>query len=103
MEGSLNSSATIKHSEKAVISPYQGINAFVFKIVNPQSNHLSELEVNVSVSFRKIYSDLREFYSLSLERHKVAFLPYTWTIVLPIDHDSPLPNMSEKDLSQSDV
>lgn len=97
------SSATIKHSEKAVIAPYQEINAFMYKIVNPQSNHLLELEVNVSVSFRRKDSDLREFSSLKLERHKVAFLPYTWTIVHPIDNESPLKNMSAEELAQRDV
>ena len=47
-------SAKIKYSENAVIAPYQDINGFMFRVVNPQANQLMEVEVTVSVSFQKI-------------------------------------------------
>lgn len=93
-------SARIKYSEKAVIAPYLDMNAFMFKIINPQSNNLLELEVNLSVSFQRKDSDLREFYSLNLVRSKVSFLPYTWTIVHPIDDNSALKNMHKNELAE---
>ena len=38
----------------------------------------------------------REFYDLSLERRKVSFFPLSWTIVHPIDEESPLYGVDEK-------
>ena len=96
-------SAKIKYSEKAVIAPYQKINAFMLKIVNPQRNHLLELEVSASISFQKKESNQREFFSLALERNKVSFLPYTWTIVHPIDADSPFHKITASELAERDV
>ena len=39
--------ARIMYSENSIIAPYKNINAFMFRIVNPQSNQLLEVEVNV--------------------------------------------------------
>ncbi len=40
----------------------------------------------------------RDYALLKLERHKVLFLPLTWTIVHPIDEDSPLRGRTSNDL-----
>ncbi|KAF0248571.1 MAG: inward rectifier potassium channel [bacterium] len=40
----------------------------------------------------------RRFYSLPLERNKVVFFPLSWTIVHPIDENSPLYQYTEKKL-----
>lgn len=95
-------SARIRYSEQAVIAPYHDINGFMFRIVNPQSNQLLELEVQVNLAMRRKDSELRNFYALELERDKVAFMPYMWTIVHPISENSPLfgltaPQLEEKD------
>lgn len=82
--------ATIKYSTIAVISPYNDINGFMFRVVNPKKNQLLEVEVNVNLSIKRENSDLRDFYSLELERSKVVFFPTMWTIVHPISEKSPL-------------
>lgn len=96
-------SAKIKYSSIGVIAPYQDINAFMFKIVNPQSNHLLEVEVNISLSMKRNNSSTRDFYLIKLERNKVTFLPYTWTIVHPIVKSSPLYSLSEQELEERDI
>ena len=96
-------SARIKYSENAVIAPYQDINGFMFRVVNPQSNQLMEVEVTVSVSFKKENSDLREFHILDLERPKVTFFPSLWTIVHPISAESPLHGMTESSMKMNDA
>src|SRR5204863_1811089 len=44
-----------------------------------------------------------KFYSLQLERNKVDSLPMNWTVVHPIDDQSPLYGLTEQDLKSGDV
>lgn len=96
-------SAKIQYSTKAVISPYKNINGFMFRIVNPQHTQLLEVEISVSLSMRRENSGLRDFYLLDLERTKVSFLPYTWTVVHPIAHTSPLYEFNREKAIEKDV
>ena len=93
----------IKYSDKAVIAPYQDINGFMFRVVNPQKNQLLEVEVSVSLSMKRDHSDLRNFYTLELERSKVVFFPSLWTVVHPIDSSSPLHSLSKASILEKDV
>ncbi len=88
----------IKYSSHAVLAPYQDINAFMFRVVNPRSSQLLEVEVNVSFSMKRENSELRDFYTLELERNKIVFFPYMWTIVHPINEASPLFKIKEAEL-----
>lgn len=95
--------AKIKYSNYAVISPYQDINGFMFRVVNPRDNQLLEVEVSVTLSMKKKDSHLRDFFLLELERSKVVFLPSIWTIVHPINSSSPLFKLTEKDVLEKDA
>ncbi len=91
--------AQVVFSENAIIAPYRGITAFMFRIVNRRSNELVQLEAKVMLTRRKRGVDgEREFLQLKLERDTVIFFPLTWTIVHPIDEKSPLHGMTERDL-----
>ena len=96
-------SAKIRYSEHAVIAPYRDINGFMFRIVNPQKNQLLELEVQVNLAMQRKNSELRDFHSLELERDKVAFMPYMWTIVHPVNESSPLFGLAERDILEKDA
>ncbi|MEM8845686.1 MAG: ion channel [Bacteroidota bacterium] len=96
-------SAKIRYSEHAVIAPYRDINGFMFRIVNPQKNQLLELEVQVNLAMQRKNSELRDFHSLELERDKVAFMPYMWTIVHPVNQSSPLFGLTERDVVEKDA
>ncbi len=93
----------LKFSSHAVIAPYQDINGFMFRVINPRKNQLLEVEAQVSVSFKKLNSDQREFHALELERSSVMFFPSVWTIVHPIETKSPLNGFSEQDLITRDA
>jgi len=95
--------ATVKYSAHAVIAPYQDINGFMFRVVNVQENQLLEVEVTVSLSLRREQSELRDFFSLELERSKVVFLPSVWTVVHPISDTSPLHACTAEDLEEKDA
>jgi inward rectifier potassium channel len=90
--------AKILFSRNAVIAPYRGIMAFEFRIANARSNELIQVEARVMLS-RLRPDGNREFLPLKLEREKVVFFPLSWTIVHPIDEESPLRGLSQEDLT----
>ena len=95
--------ATIKYSTHAVIAPYQEINGFMFRVVNPKNNQLLEVEVSVTLSLKRNTTDLRDFHLLELERTKVVFFPTMWTIVHPITPSSPLYGLSASEVLIKDA
>jgi inward rectifier potassium channel len=75
----------------------------MFRVVNPQSNQLLEVEVTVTLSLKRENSELRDFHLLELERGNVIFFPSLWTIVHPIADESPLHGLTKKHLFEKDV
>jgi inward rectifier potassium channel len=83
--------ARILFSSNAVIAPYRGGRAFMFRIVNQKSNEIVELRAKLMLAQRrKGVEGERDFIRLKLERESVVFFPLTWTVVHPIDESSPL-------------
>lgn len=93
--------AHILFSDNAVLAPYHGKTAFMFRIANARANQLIELEA--TVLFSRIEGSSRKYDQLSLERTKVVFFPLSWTVVHPIDEKSPLWDKSLNDLVASDA
>jgi len=94
-------SARIIFSNNALIAPYQDGQSLQFRISNARSNTLMNLEARVLLmTVVKHDGQLkRDFVDLELERRKVYFLPLTWTIVHPIDSNSPLYGKTAEDLA----
>ena len=84
--------AAIRFSESAVIAPYEGGRALMFRIVNELPSELTEVTASVSMTWFENIEGQRErnFHQLPLERDNVTFFPLHWTIVHPIDEHSPL-------------
>ena len=96
--------ASIAFSRNAVIAPYRGGRAFMFRIVNRRSSELVDLEAKVMLSRRKRDSPTdREFLPLTLERDRVSVFPLSWTVVHPIDAQSPLREWLPQDASSCDA
>jgi len=95
-------SAKIGFSPNAVITPYQDASSLQFRVVNLRSNSLVELEARVLLMTveRNGNSSRRSYSMLKLERENVQFLPLTWTIVHPIDNESPLRGKTAEDLDR---
>lgn len=96
----------ILFSSKALIAPYRGGRAFMFRIVNQRSNQLMDVEARVMLSRRKkdgTSSNDREFLLLKLERDRVAFFPLAWTVVHPIDEFSPIRHWTQEDVMECDA
>ena len=95
-------SAKIGFSANMLVAPYQGGTSLQFRVVNRRRNDLMELEARVMLMTVETRDDqtLRQYKLLKLEREKVLFLPLTWTVVHPIDAESPLWGLGPEDLAR---
>jgi inward rectifier potassium channel len=92
--------AFLKFSHHALISPYKGGMALMFRMAPYKNNVLSEAEVKLTAAMRvdEDGKKMNKFYSLGLEISKVNALTLSWTIVHPIDEKSPLYNLNQDDM-----
>lgn len=95
--------ADIVFSRSAIIAPYHDITGFEFRVVNARENQLIELHAKVVFSrFESIDGQVKRiFTTLSLERESVSFFPLNWTVVHPIDENSPLFGWTQERLIES--
>ena len=95
-------SARIGFSESMVVAPYQEGAGLQFRVVNRRANALMELEAKLLLMTVETDNGehRRSYHMLRLEREQVLFLPLTWTIVHPIDVESPLWGKSAEDLER---
>jgi inward rectifier potassium channel len=97
--------ARLLFSRSAVVAPYRGMSAFEFRVVNLRQSQLLEVECHVILSRveQRDGKPFRNYYSLALERRKVSFFPAAWTVVHPIDEDSPLRGATPDSLVAEDA
>jgi len=95
-------SARFGFSEKMVVAPYQEGHGLQFRVVNRRSNSLAELQARCMLMTVENDSGApkRKYEMLRLERPDVLFLPLTWTVVHPIDPDSPLWGKTPADMAR---
>lgn len=84
--------AKVKFSKNALIAPYLDGKAFMFRMVNARQSQL--IDLHLQVTFTWIETDkngigTRKFQRLKLERNSVYLFPLNWTVVHPIDVQSP--------------
>ena len=96
-------SSRIIYSKKALIAPYKGGNAFMFRIANARKNELIEVEAELAFSMVDPETQSRSFHLLPLQLKKINFLTLNWTIVHPVNEDSPLFGLTETDMNERDV
>lgn len=93
-------SARIGFSEKMLVAPYQSGTSLQFRIVNKRPNNLMELQASVLLMTVEGTPLTRRYTALKLEREAVYFFPLTWTIVHPIDEQSPLRERTAQELQK---
>ena len=94
--------ANILFSEHALIAPYNGGRGFMCRIVNGRRSQLIELQVQVILSILddSCEAHTRRFHLLPLERERVPFFSLNWTIVHPINEQSPLQGLGVETLKR---
>jgi len=97
--------AYIQFTKHALIGPYKDITGLMFRFVSFKDNHtLTDVEVKVSLSILEEENgkSVYKFYSLPLERTRVDSLPMNFTVVHPIDNESPIQGLTLEDMRNSD-
>ena len=86
--------AKVVFSDNLLVSPYKNGMALMFRIVNPRTSELIETEVKVALAINQTDettgTQARRFFGLDLEISKISFFSMSWTLVHPLDENSPL-------------
>ncbi len=93
--------AKILFSSKALISPYKDKTGLMIRVANAKDSQLINVEGKVLFSLvdrEKTEGMKRKFFSLDLEFEQISLLATSWTIVHPIEEESPLANLTQQDL-----
>jgi inward rectifier potassium channel len=95
-------SAKIIFSDKAIITPFKDGKALMFRVANARPNVMMEMEANAMMTYLDKSNNqfTRKYYPLKLEIKFVYFFPLPWTIVHPIDEESPIFGKTEDDLKE---
>ncbi len=95
--------ADITFSEKAIVAPYRGKQGLMVRVANQRRNQLVHMraEMMLSIIEEKNGNPTRVFSRLELERESISLFPMTWTIVHPLEADSPLAGRDAQGLEQS--
>lgn len=93
------------YSDNLLVAPYKDITALMFRIANAKNNVLSNVDVELMLSMNVTENgtQIRKFYELQLERKRINFLTLSWTVVHPVDEQSPLSGYEKQDFIDADV
>jgi len=95
---------SVHFSHNALLAPYQGGMAFMFRLVNARDAELYEVQAEVAVARLNLQKPgERLFDNLALERSSISLFPLSWTIVHPLDESSPIRGITEEELRASEA
>lgn len=96
-------SAKILYSKNILIAPYRGGQGIMFRLANQRRNILIDLEMEVVFSYNEEVNGKteRKFFQLELERKRVSILTLSWTVVHPLDENSPIKDITPEELEKA--
>ena len=98
--------ARVMFSRIAVVTPYNGIPTFMFRVANERQSWILEAQVNVSVIISEITEEgeaMRRFYKLPLFRNQSSLFALTWTVMHPINESSPLYGITLEEMQEKEM
>lgn len=93
-------------SDHAVVAPYQDKTALMFRFASYKDNHIltnADIKVNTGLRVEENGKAMYKFFDLNLERNRVDSLSMNWTVVHPIDENSPFSGFTMNDMKEADV
>lgn len=95
--------AFIHFSENALLAPYKNGLAIMMRVAPFKNNNLTEAEAKLTaaVTMEEDGKMVNKFFQMELEFSKINALNLSWTIVHPINEDSPFYNFSREDFLNS--
>lgn len=98
--------ARVMFSRVAVIAPYEGIPALIFRTANQRRNQILEAQLKVYLMRDEVLADgqfMRRIYDLRLLRDQSPGFMLSWSAIHPIDEGSPLYGISAGALIESNA
>jgi inward rectifier potassium channel len=95
--------ARVLFSDIAVISDYEGQPHLKIRMANQRTNRIVDLKVTLVLLRDEVTKEghrMRKFYDLPMVRDSVPILQLTWTVMHPIDKDSPLYHITQESLRE---
>ena len=92
-------------SKNTLVAPYRGGKGLMLRLSNAKNNLILDVEVQwlLTMLVEEDGKRVRKFYQLNLERTKINMLALTWTVVHPMDENSPIHGFDKKDLEDADA
>jgi inward rectifier potassium channel len=99
-------SAKIVYSDNILVAPYlENSRGLMFRLANKRRNMLLDLEIEIIFSFNDHVDGkiVRRFYPLEVERKYVSLLSLNWTVVHPLNENSPIRDMTKEDMEREEA
>ncbi|CAC9975844.1 ion channel [Flavobacterium panici] len=95
--------AFLKFSHNALISPYGESKGLMIRLVPFKNTNFTDAvaKVTLGMSIEENGQRVNKFYTLNLEIDRINALSLSWTLVHPIDENSPLYNFTEEDFKNT--
>ncbi|HEU5046570.1 MAG TPA: ion channel [Rickettsiales bacterium] len=98
--------ARLLFSNVAVIAPYNGVPHLMLRLANQRGNRIVDANARMTMLRTETSQEgqmMRRFYDLKLTRTMIPILQLTWTLMHPIDENSPLHNITSQKLEDEEV
>lgn len=98
--------ARVMFSRIAVVAPHNGVPTFMFRVANERQSWILEAQVNVSLVVSEITEEgqaMRRFYKLPLFRNQSSLFALTWTVMHPINENSPLYGVTLEEMQEKEM
>jgi inward rectifier potassium channel len=95
--------ARILFSRPAVVSEFDGVPTLMFRAANERGNQILEAEVSLSLvrnTITKEGASIRRFEELGVLRSRSPLFALSWTVMHPIDGNSPLRGLDAAELQR---
>lgn len=95
--------AFLKFSHNAVIAPYGEITGLMIRLTPFKNTNFTDAEAKITLgmSVEENGKLVNKFYSLDLEMEKINALSLSWTLVHPINEESPLFQFTKDDFANT--
>ena len=95
----------IKYSKNALFSPFKDGVALMFRMVPYTKNYLVNVEVRVTMAMKTMEDGVmkNKFFNVPLDIAKASTMTANWTLVHPINEESPIYQFSKEDMANAEV
>jgi len=97
--------AYLLFSSNMLVAPFREGRALMLRVATYKNNHLTDVEalLTIGMHIQENGKTVTHFYPLDLEYSKINSLALSWTIVHPMNEDSPLFNYTEQEIADAKI